>query len=264
MARNHAGQMALYEAVNKERFKAAQKKELSRLVPDQAEKSEPVPRVQPVTIPPQQPKNADVRQSVWTKKPKIFGFNSGRIELFLPYPIAITAVMALVLLLVGSFRIGQWIGKSNTGESVAKITDTATEATVTLDTAKVAKEMARSAVAKYGTAAPATSSTTTESAAKGSEGEYAIVLAELKNTSNARDLEPAKQYFDEHGIATEIKNVRGSYFLVTKDKYDSVNRGTPGAGVIEKIGQIGAKYKAPPGYGGFGSKPFGDAYGRKM
>lgn len=257
MARNHAGQMALYEAVNKERFKAAQKKELSRVTPGEPELVQPVQPIKPVTILPQQPNNADVKQTVWTKKSKMFGFNSGRIELFLPYPIAITVVMALVLLLVSSFRLGQWVGKSNTEEFGAKNTDTTAETTVTLDTAKVAKEMARSVVAKHATAAPA-------QAANAGEGENVIVLAELKNTSNARDLEPAKQYFDEHGIATEIKNIRGSYFLVTKEKYDSVLRGTPGAAIIEKIGQVGAKYKAPSGYGGFGSKPFSDAYGRKM
>jgi hypothetical protein len=265
MARNHAGQMALYEAVNKERFKAAQKKELSRVSQDTSETVQPVQPITPVTIPPQQPKNADVKQTVWTKKPKIFGFNSGRVEMFLPYPIAITVVMALVLLLVGSFRFGQWVGKSNTGEVVAKNTDTAVETTVALDTAKVAKEMAHSALAKHTAVTPTQAmAAVAADSAKSGDGEYAIILAELKNTSNTRDFEPAKQYFDEHGIATEIKNYRGSYFLVTKEKYDSVSRGTPGAAIIEKIGQVGAKYKAPAGYGGFGAKPFSDAYGRKM
>jgi hypothetical protein len=265
MARNHAGQMALYEAVNRERFKAAQKKELSRVVPDQADNVEPALRPQPVTIPPQQPKNADVKQSVWTKKPKMFGLNNGRIEIFLPYLHAVTILMVLLFLLVVSYTIGHTVGKNNTEEFSAKNTDTVAETTATLDTVKVAKEMARSAVAKYGTATPAASSTTTESAAKGGEGENVIVLAELKNTSNAKDLEPAKQYFDEHGIATEIiKNYHGSCLLVTKEKYDGFSRGTAGAAIIEKIGQIGAKYKAPAGYGGFGSKPFSDAYGRKM
>jgi hypothetical protein len=261
MAKNHPGQMALYEVVNRERFKAAQKKELSRVVvQDKPEKVQPVVPAQPVTIPPQQPKNADVKQTVWTKKPRILCFNNGRVEIVLPYLHAVTVIMALSLLLIGSWRLGRWAGKSNTEQFSAKNTDTAVETTVTLDAAKVAKEMARSAVAKRATPAQAA---TAESASSG-EGEYAIVLAELKNTSNAKDLEPAKQYFDEHGIATEIKNVRGSYFLVTTERYDSVRRGTPGAAVIEKIGQIGANYKAPSGYGGFGSKPFSDAYGRKM
>ena len=257
MARNHAGQMALYEAVNKERFKAAQKKELSRLTTDQAEKIESAPHVQPVMILPQQPKNADAKQTVWTKKPKVFGFNGGRIELFLPYPIAITVVMGLVLLLVGAFRLGQWAGKSNTDEFGAKNTDTAT---VTLDTAKVAKEMVRSVVAKHAAVTP--SQATAAESAKG--GDYAVVLTELKNAATARDLEPAKQYFNEQGILTEIKNVRGSYFLLTTEKYDGFSRGTPGYDAIEKIKRVGAKYKAPSGYGGFGSKPFSDAYGRKM
>jgi hypothetical protein len=261
MARNHVGHMALYEAVNKERFNAAQKKELSRLTQSTPEPVQSVQPIKPVTIPPQQSKNADVKQTVWTKKPKIFGLNNGRIEFFLPYPIAITIVMALVLLLVGSFRIGQTVGKNNTEEFNAKNTDTVAETTIALDTAKVAKEMARSVVAKHAAVTP-TQATTTESAVKG--GDYAIVLTELKNAASARDLEPAKQYFDEHGIPTEIKNIRGSYFLVTTEKYDGFSRGTTGYDAIEKIKQVGAKYKAPSGYGGFGSKPFSDAYGRKM
>ena len=259
MARNHAGQMALYEAVNKERFKAAQKKELSRLVPEQAEKTEPAPRLQPVTIPQQQSKNADAKQqTVWSKKPKMLSFNNGRVELFLPYLHAVTVLMALVFLMIASWRFGQWSGKSNADEFSPKNTDTVTETTVSLDTAKVAKEMARSAVARN------TAVTSPQAAAASKGSDYVIVLTELKSAAAAKDLEPAKQYFDEHGIPTEIKNVRGSYFLVTKEKYDSVVRGTPGAAIIEKIGQVGAKYKAPAGFGGFGSKPFSDAYGRKM
>jgi hypothetical protein len=257
MARNHSGQMALYEAVNKERFKAAQKKELSRVTHDTSEPAQSVQPIKPVAIPPQQPKNTDVKQqTVWTKKTRMFGLNNGRVEAFIPYTIAVTIVMALVLLLIGSFRLGQIIGKSNT-ESSAKNTDSAAETTIALDKEKVAKEMARSSVAKDGTAALAV----TESA-KG--GEYVIVLAEVKNVQNAKDFEPAKQFFDERGIPTEIKNFRGSCFLVTKGRYDSVARGTPGLAIIEKIGQVGAKYKAPAGYGGFGSKPFSDAYGKKM
>ncbi|MDO8302794.1 MAG: hypothetical protein Q7T18_06110 [Sedimentisphaerales bacterium] len=257
MARNHSGQMALYEAVNKERFKAAQKKELSRLVPDEAGKTEPAPRTQPVTIPPQQAKTAEVKQAVWTKKPKMFEFVHGRVEAFIPYPIAVTIVMAFLLLLVGSFRTGQWLSKHQVGETAfSQKTEQSSETVVNLaDTAKVAKEMARSAVAKR-SITPAQTTTT------GSE--YVIVLAELKNAASARDMEPAKQYFDENGIATEIKNVRGSYFLVTTEKYDGFSKGTSGYDVVEKVKQIGAKYKAPAGYGGFGSKPFSDAYGRKM
>ena len=45
---------------------------------------------------------------------------------------------------------------------------------------------------------------------------------------------------------------RGSYFLVTKEKYDGFSRGTPGYAAIEKIKQVGAKYKQPEGYSGFG------------
>jgi hypothetical protein len=259
MAKNHSGQMALYEVVNKERFKAAQKKELSRLVPDKPEKVQPAAPAQPVTIAPQQPKNAETKQTVWTKKSRIFDFGKGRIEAFVPYPIAVTVVMGLALLLLVVFRVGQGFGKHQVSETpVSKTSEKSVEM------ATVAKEMARSVVAKRASSITPAQATTTTGGESAKGGDYVIVLAELKNAASARDMEPAKQYFDENGIATEIKSVRGSYFLVTKENYDGVGRGTPGAAIIEKIGQIGAKYKAPAGYGGFGSKPFSDAYGRKM
>lgn len=252
--------MALYEVVNKERFNAAQKKELARLSNGTPEPAQPVQPIKPVSIPPQQSKKSDAAQNVWMKKPSMFSFNNGRVEVFIPYPIAITIVMGLALLLVVSFRIGQGFGKSDGGEIAVA---TSSETTVSVnDTAKVAKEMARSSVSKRQITPVQASASAVAGSAKG--GDYVVVLAELKNATSARDMEPAKQYFDEQGIATEIKNVRGSYFLVTTERYDGFGRGTSGYDVIEKIKQVGAKYKVPAGYGGFGSKPFSDAYGRKM
>lgn len=248
--------MALYEVVNKERFKAAQKKELSRLVPDKPEKAQPIAAAQPVTIAPQQPKNAEAKQAIWAKKTRIFDFDKGRIEVFVPYPIAITVVMGLALLLLLVFRVGQGVGKHQVGETPVSKT---TEKSIELATA--AKEMARSVVAKRASSITPVQAVTTTGGESTKSNDYSIVLAEVKSS---RDLEPAKQYFDEQGIATEIKNVRGSYFLVTAEKYDGFSRGSVGYDAIEKIKQVGAKYKAPAGYGGFGLKPFSDAYGRKM
>ena len=221
MARNHSGQMALYEALNKEKFRTAQKKELSRVAQIKSEKALPM---QPVTIPPQQPKNADIKQTVWVKKTGMFGFNSGKVEAILPYPIAVTVVMGFLLLLIIAYQFGHVLGKHDSKTAdVAKITEKSSEATVSLDTAKAAKELARSAT-KRGPAShaltPAATTTTVATErdrepAKGSEtntGEYVIVLAEVKNVLNAKDFEPAKQYFDEQGVATEIKNVRGVLF----------------------------------------------------
>jgi hypothetical protein len=255
MARNHNGQMALYEVLNKERFNAAQKKELARVTQGKAQKA------QPIAILPQQPKNADTKQTAWTKKSSMFRLNSGKIEAFMPYPIAVTVVMALALLLVIAFQVGQALGKRSTG--IAK----SSQATVNLaDTAKAAKEMARLAAVPASKRAavseglmPAASTTvvagerTAESSSAG-QAKYAEYVIVLKQLGSSRDLEPARQFFDE----------RGSYFLVTKEKYDSLSPGTPGYAVCEKIKQIGANYKPPEGYNGFAPHMFNDVYGRKM
>jgi hypothetical protein len=278
MARNHNGQMALYEVVNREKFTTAQKKELARVAQAKAEKA------MPVTIAPQQPnapppKTASAKQStVWKKKPSMFGLVGGKIETYVPYPIAVTIVMGLALLLVIVFQVGHFFGKHNSG--VVKTTGKSSEVIVNLaDTAKVAREMARMSAAPVSkhrasaqsvTSASATMTVATErddqtaKVAEAKGGEYVIVLAEVKTTQTAKDLEPAKQYFDEHGVSTEIKNYRGAYFLVTTEKYDGFSKSTAGYDAVEKIKQVGAKYKPPQGYGGFGSKPFSDAYGRKM
>jgi hypothetical protein len=258
MAKNHNGQMALYEVLNKERFSASQKKELARINQAKAENT------RPVTIPPQEPKKTEAKKSLW-KKPGLFGLNGGKIETYVPYPIAITIVMGLVLILIIVFQAGHFFGKHNVVKN-----DSSSEAVLNLaDTAKAAKEMARLATPTKRSRASSdgitlAATTTTVGASDNSPakaGEYVIVLKEL---GSLRDLEPAMQYFNEHGIATEIRNYRGSYFLVTKDKYEGFSRGSVGYNAVEKIKQVGAKYKEPQGYSGFAPHMFNDAYGRKM
>jgi hypothetical protein len=269
MARNHNGQMALYEVVNKEKFRTAQNAELLRPTQEKAQRSGPV------VITPQK-KTAESWQSAWTKKPSIFGLNNGKVEVFVPYPIAVTVVMAFVLLLVIAFQFGQAMGRRHAGAVASKASEKASEVVLNLaDTAKAAKEMAKLSsasatrrIAVQSTVTPAASTTASERAAepaKSSENkgdEYAIVLKEL---ASPRDLEPAKQYFDEHGIATEIvKNSRGSYFLLTKERYNSISRGTAFDAATRKIKQVGADYRPPAGYNGFAPQMFSDVYGKKM
>jgi hypothetical protein len=78
-------------------------------------------------------------------------------------------------------------------------------------------------------------------------------------------LEPAKQYFADKGIETEIRKSGDAYLLVTKEKYDNPERpGTDGYAAKQKIIELGAQYKAPQGFDQFGTKPFHDAYGMKF
>jgi hypothetical protein len=78
-------------------------------------------------------------------------------------------------------------------------------------------------------------------------------------------LEPVKEHFAQFGIETEIKRIDEWYYLVTKDKYDNPQKpGTDGYLARQRIIELGAQYKAPPGYETFGKEPFHDAYGMKF
>ena len=74
-----------------------------------------------------------------------------------------------------------------------------------------------------------------------------------------------KKYFSENGIETEIRKVGNWYYLISAEKYDNPEKaGTDGFAAKQRIVELGAKYKSPPGYGSFGTKPFSDAYGMKL
>jgi hypothetical protein len=79
------------------------------------------------------------------------------------------------------------------------------------------------------------------------------------------DLEPVKEYFAQNGISLHIVKRGKWYYLETVETFESVNDpGSPGYEVREKIKKIGAGYQAPAGYETFGTKPFQDAYGKKV
>ena len=87
----------------------------------------------------------------------------------------------------------------------------------------------------------------------------------IQTWSSRTQLEPVKSYFAENGIKTEIRKIGDVYYLITIEKYENPQRlGTDGYLARQKIVEIGAEYKAPPGYGSFGPKPFYDAYGMRF
>ena len=93
-------------------------------------------------------------------------------------------------------------------------------------------------------------------------GQNNIVLKQLDRSA---DLEQAQKYFATVGIETVIINRSGTYFLISKNKYENPAKpGTNGYKALTEIVRLGAEYKAPQGYESFGPKPFSDAYGKKF
>ena len=87
----------------------------------------------------------------------------------------------------------------------------------------------------------------------------------VQSSVKRKDLEPVKEFFKGFGIGTEIREIGSGFFLVSSEKYDNPAKpGTDGYYAKKKIIELGAKYKAPAGYGNFGTKPFHDAYGMKF
>jgi hypothetical protein len=192
----------------------------------------------------------------WTLKPSFAQFNAGKIEFSISYQVAIAILLGLLLMAVVLFRVGQWAGSS-------KATVSAKPAVVKPAEAKPApKPVTQNAsVLEQPVAQDAP---VADAAANGaaSTGKNRIVLKIFQVRSH---LEPAKEFFDKMGVATEIIQKGNWYYLVTKNKYDNPGKaGTDGYLAKQKIIELGAGYKAPVGFETFGPKPFSDAFGMKF
>ncbi|OXU14074.1 hypothetical protein [Sedimentisphaera salicampi] len=93
------------------------------------------------------------------------------------------------------------------------------------------------------------------------EGSNRIVVASY---GSRRDLQPVMKYYEANGIQLKIVESGSRYFLVTVRKFEGFSEGTRGKQYLEQIKEIGLGYKAPEGYERFSSRPFQDAYGKKM
>ncbi|MHC4571678.1 MAG: hypothetical protein ACYS0C_06345 [Planctomycetota bacterium] len=197
------------------------------------------------------------RLAKWPKKPKIIQLNVDRIEISIPYQLAIAILLGIILLLLVVFRLGQM-----TSPATQKETDSA--AKMPKNTQKMALRPTpvvppRLAATEEIAALPASAEKT---GPVSSTGNNRIVIQTYQLRTH---LEPVKQYFAQFGIETEIKKIDVWYYLVTKNKYDNPEKqGTDGYLAKQKIIEWGAKYRAPTGYETFGTKPFHDAYGMKF
>lgn len=231
---------ALYEVIGKTQLKSSYGKHL------QAEKAgEDKPIAEDSTA------QVSERLTGWPKRPRIVQFNADRVEISMSYQLAIALLLGLVLLILVVFRLGQNLTGREIADSAAKIPEAASQLTV---------------------GAPQTSDTAEEMMLAAPSAEK-VELVKRKGNNRIviqtyllrEHLEPVKQYFERSGIETEIRKIGDRYYLVTKDKYENPGRaGTDGYLTRQKIVELGAKYKAPPGYEPFAPNFFKDAYGMKF
>ncbi|MDD5327474.1 MAG: hypothetical protein PHY02_06630 [Phycisphaerae bacterium] len=248
MARNRE-KKALYEVMSRSWHKPAYDKTLEEVHPAKPEE-EKQPAVEfPAPAP---------RKAIWLNKPRFVQLNAGRIEISIPYQLAIAVALGLIVLVLIAFRLGQMASDgpkevapvakvpTNTQKAVPKVTAGMPQMSVPVKE----KTLVPSAVKKV------------EPVAVEPKGDNRIVIQSYQLRA---DLEPVKQYFAGFGIETEITKIGNWYYLVTKNKYDNPEKqGTDGYLAKQKIIELGAKYKAPPAHETFGSKPFSDAYGKKF
>jgi hypothetical protein len=257
MVRYHK-RISLYEVMTKAGHKLSYDKNLEKVHPDQ-----PPPQQSPPTPPQQQSSPAPLPQQIsptpppqkfdaWPTKPKPFQLNAGRIEISLPYQIAIAVPFVVILLLLMAYRLGQYTS-SHASDSDASLDNAAgKKSQVSSNSVTIVSQTAQQPKVTA-TQAPLPADQT---------GNNRIVIQTYKLRSH---LEPVKQYFAQFGIATEILQVGDWYYLVTKNKYDNPQKpGTSGFYARQKIIELGANYKAPPGFEPFGDKPFSDAFGMKF
>ena len=227
---------ALYEVISKAQSKPGGDKPLEQLHPGKSDKERP--EGESATQIPE-------RVAKWPKRPRIVQFNAGKIEISIPYQVAIALLLGVILLVLVAFRLGQR-AKSEQGVTTSNVE----RAVKTGESSSKVPNLSTSETKK-----PA-------AAAQKPKGNNRIVIQTYQLRT---DLEPVKQYFAQFGIETDIKKIGDWYYLVTKDKYENPEKlGTDGYFAKQKIIELGAKYKAPQGYETFGSKPFHDAYGQRF
>lgn len=234
---------SLYEVMGKARLKSRTGKTLEQPRPEKADKDEPT--TEPSVAVPE-------RAVQWPRKPRIVQFNAGRIEISIPYQLAIAFLLFIILLVLVVFRLGQL--KERVGDSAAKIQKNNPELTGQ-------KEVAGQDQNTDTNKKIPPSGEKTELVE--SKGNNRIVIQTYRLKAH---LEPVQQHFARFNIETEIIPIDNQWGLVTKAKYEEnpEREGTDGYLAKQEIIELGAKYKAPQGYETFGAKSFETAYGMKF
>jgi hypothetical protein len=226
---------SLYEVMGDARLKSRQPKTLEQPPPEKIDSTAP-PKKHSLTV--------QEKPTRWPRKPKIIQFNAGRLEISIPYQLAIAFLLFIILLILVVFRLGQ--KNPDISASITKMQNKNKPTGKGQNTNKNDKILANDGEIK----------------AVESKGDHRIVIQEYQIRAH---LEPVQQHFAQFGIETEIRNIGGTHFLLTREKYESPKReGTDGYAAKQKIIAVGAQYKAPPGYETFARNLFKDAYGMKF
>ncbi len=238
MARNRK-KMSPYEVIGKTRSKSSYGKKLPPGKPERTEQGT-VESVLP----------APGKAIHWPRKPKIVQFNAGRIEISLPYPLAIAVLLGIILL----FLVALWIGEIGylNSEGVANSTGKVLKSRQKTVTGGMSgSDLEEKNLTDLGKTETSTST-----------GNHRIVI---QTYDKRADLELVQYHFAQGNIGTEIRKIGDTFYLVSKDKYENPGReGTDGYAAKQKIIEWGARYKAPKDYETFAPNLFSDAYGKKF
>lgn len=257
------GRIALYELVNKARFKSAQQKALAATgakLPFEEQPAEIAPaEAQPQSLVEVKPEpQAEVEHqpviekksvALWSARPKPVRIYADRIELCFSWQVVGISALTFVVLLLVFFKLGRI---SSTGQTEVKPLPVSVSVEQIMPKTKPAETIVR----------PVPQQTTPKVVEP--MGDNVIVITSYRVNT---DLEPVKQYFAKFGIATEIIKRGSRYLLVTQNRFNDVEKsGTDGYVMKRKIMSIGANYKPPiaSGFESFGTKPFQDVYGMKL
>ena len=229
MVRNR-NKMALYEVINRAKTQPVE------AIGSEKSKADDVKKPAPKPVEPKKP-----TKSVWSSRPRMVSLLQGRIELSIPYQLAIAILLGVLLLLQIAFWFGQVSGKkiATAGAGI----DLAPAARVEAQPRTPAVDTTLSDVPAGVTIAPS--------------GSNHIVIQQF---GVRRDLEPVMNYFSGKGVECLIIEYNGKQFLVTKNRYNRAN----GNKVLEKVKNIGAGYRAPTGFESFAPRLFSDAYLKKF
>ena len=228
--------MALYEVIGKT---------LGQLHPEKSGKDKPATAKSVIQVP--------EKAAQWPKRPKIAQFNAGKIEITMPYQLAIAILLGIVLLVLVVFRLGQISQK--VANPVVKMPKS-----VQKEAKRPTADTPQTSDAAEKITPPSASAEKVKPTKPKGNNQIVIQTYQLR-----AHLEPVKRYFAQFGIETEIRKIGDWYYLVTGNKYENPEKpGTDGYFAKQKIIELGAKYKAPPGYESFGSKPFHTAFGKRF